>query len=591
MNNNPYRKLRIPWQSKKSSLDFHCCYIWICCLIFLVISVMNAYAYIPFRILPCITKEIDHLSYIEGECVLQFVSGVPMQEKQRFYLQYGLAPIYHSPYGGFERLMLPVNHPVMSMLPLLRAEPIVLYAEPNYLAKVHFIPNDPLFRYQWNMIQIKADLAWNTANGTGVTIAVLDSGAAYEYFDIFAQAPDLAGTLFVPGWDFVNADANPDDDFGHGTHITGTIAQTTNNALGCAGVAHGSTIMPVKVLDNTGAGTLTNVVDGIYYATNNGAKILNMSFGFGNNPSITLQSAVQFADAAGAVMVCSAGNDSSNLPNYPASYAPCISVSGTIYDQTLASYSNYGLDIDLCAPGGDLTLDQNLDGYPDGILQQSHDGVNFTVFDYFSGKGTSWSAAHVSAVAAMVASVGGLTMTPLQIRNILESTALDIGAPGWDEYFGWGLVDASAALVAVQQTATVLSAAPLVPFAPLPLIPTSFPSATVAGYSIPTQPVWQNQSSLLTPARDMSFVMGNSPQLLRQWQSPVIFRQTYPTWLQSSPLSSFSLSPYPLSIPAFNTPLPFYAPFSQTTNPYPLDQIYFPFAPYPFPPSHLFLIF
>lgn len=505
--------------------------------VFIILLTTSAFGRIPFRILPCIVKQMDRFPYLERECIVYFAPGTTAEEKTRVYLRYGLNAVYHSPFGGFDRVIIPPNFQVMQTIRLLKGDPSVLHAEPNYLARSHIIPNDPLFQYQWNMLQIQADQAWNLTNGTGIVIAVLDSGIAFENFGVFAQAPDLAGTIFIPGWDFVNNDANPDDDYGHGTHITGTIAQTTNNALGCAGVAFGASIMPVKVLDNTGYGSLTNVVDGIYFAANNGAKILNMSFGFGNNPSLTLQNAIEYANTAECLLVCSAGNQGTNLPSYPAAYTPCISVSGTTYNQTLASYSNYGIDIDLCAPGGDLTLDQNLDGYPDGILQQSHDGVDFTVFDYFSGEGTSWSAAHVTGVAAMVTSIGGITMTPLEIRGILESTAIDLGTPGLDEYFGWGLVNAAASIIAVQQGATVLSASPLVPLSPINSITLPLPIASLAGYSIPFSPIreGQNLSPLWETAQRMSFIPYYTPELRMQRLWPMSIYQTPIGWRISNP--------------------------------------------------------
>jgi serine protease len=525
---------------------------WIILSMFFILLNTCAFGRIPFRILPCIVKQMDRFPYLERECIVHFAPGIPAGEKTRVYLRYGLNEIYHSPYGGFDRVIIPPNFQVVEMIRLLKGDPAVLHAEPNCLAKSHLIPNDPLFQYQWNMLQIQADQAWNLTNGAGIIIAVLDSGIAFENFGIFAQAPDLAGTIFIPGWDFVNNDANPDDDYGHGTHITGTIAQTTNNSLGCAGVAFGASIMPVKVLDNTGYGSLTNVVDGIYFAANNGAKILNMSFGFGNNPSLTLQNAIEYANIAECLLVCSAGNQGTNLPSYPASYLPCISVSATIYDKTLASYSNYGIDIDLCAPGGDLSLDQNLDGYPDGILQQSHDGVDFTVFDYFSGKGTSWSAALVTGVAAMVTSIGGITMTPLEIRSVLESSALDLGIPGWDESFGWGLVNAAASLIAAQQGATVLSTSPLVPLSPINQVTFPLPVAILAGYSIPFSPIreGQNLSPLLEPAHRMSFTPYYTPELQMQRLWPKSIYQAPIEWRLSNPY-------YPGIFPYF----PIYSPF------------------------------
>ncbi|MEW6378003.1 MAG: S8 family serine peptidase [bacterium] len=395
------------------------------------------------------------------EVLIKFRPGVINNQILAVLIRYQLTEISFSPYSGIRRCLLPAQIPINQAVSSLRAEPSILYAEPNWLGYAHLIPNDPFLPYQWHLPMMNINAAWDISIGGGVVVAELDTGVSFENFDIYGLAPDLAGTSFVPGYDFVNDDPNPDDDEGHGTHIAGTIAQTTGNGLGCAGGAFGATIMPVKVMDSTGSGTLTDIVDGIYYAANNGAKIINMSLGFGDNPTLALEDAVNYAYDSGCLLICSAGNAGTNTPNYPASYPACISVSGVRYDLTLGSYSNYGLDIDLCAPGGDLTLDQNLDGYPDGILQQSHDGTNFTNFGFYMGRGTSWAAANVTAVAALVISASGGILAPADVRSILETTARDLGTAGWDEYFGWGLVDAYAAVnaaVAAAASAQVLGA-------------------------------------------------------------------------------------------------------------------------------------
>lgn len=389
------------------------------------------------------------------EILLKFRPGVINNQILAVLVRYQLTEISFSPYSGIRRCLLPAQIPINQAIASLRAEPAILYAEPNWLGYAHLIPNDPFWPYQWHLPMMNINAAWDISNGGGVVVAELDTGVSFENFDIYGLAPDLAGTSFVPGYDFVNDDPNPDDDEGHGTHIAGTIAQTTGNGLGCAGAAFGATIMPVKVMDSTGSGTLTDIVDGIYYAANNGAKIINMSLGFGDNPTLVLEDAVNYAYNSGCLIICSAGNAGTNTPNYPASYPVCISVSGVRYDLTLGSYSNYGLDIDLCAPGGDLIVDQNLDGYPDGILQQTHDGTNFTNFGYYMGRGTSWAAANATAVAALVISASGGGLGPADVRSILETTARDLGTAGWDQYFGWGMVDAYAAV-----NAAVAAAAP-----------------------------------------------------------------------------------------------------------------------------------
>ncbi|MGA1845337.1 MAG: S8 family peptidase [bacterium] len=395
--------------------------------------------------------------FVPNQIILHFEPGTSTVQILSLYAIYGLREVASSPLSGARLVLTSPTPDLQALIVRLNLEPIVRLAEPNLIGQVSFIPNDPYYRYQWHLKAINAESAWNLSTGLGVVVAVLDTGVAFENYDIYAQAPDLSGTRFVAGWDFVNGDANPDDDEGHGTHITGTIAETTNNLYGCAGVAFNATIMPVKVMDNGGNGTLTDIVDGIYFAVNNGADVINMSFGFGNNPTVSLETAVNYAYNNGVTMVCSAGNNSTNLPNYPASYPVCISVSGVRYDLTIGDYSNYGAEIDVCAPGGDLNVDQNLDGYPDGILQQSHDGTSFTTFQLLLGKGTSWAAAHVSGTIALMQSASGGILTPAQVDQILKQTALDLGDPGWDQYYGYGFVNANAAVLASTQ-ATIATA-------------------------------------------------------------------------------------------------------------------------------------
>ena len=355
---------------------------------------------------------------------------------------------------------LPLTVQVEAAAEFLQLLPLVRYAEPNFYLQGEFLPNDPIYIYQWHMGMINMETAWDIHNGAGAVVAVLDTGVAYRNALPYAQAPDLAGTAFVPGWDFVNDDAYPDDDHGHGTHITGTIAQTTNNLLGCAGIAYGCSIMPVKVLDENSNGLLEDVIAGIYFAVDNGAQIINTSFGT-VTPSLTLEETVDYATLNKVTIICSAGNGASDAPHYPSSYPDCISVSAIKYDQTLAFYSNYGTDIDICAPGGSLAYDQNLDGKPDGIVQQTHNVVDLQAFDYYIFQGTSCAAAHVTGVAAMIVGASGGALGPDLIISTLASTAKDLGTVGWDQYFGAGLVDAAAALASLPAIATVASASSL----------------------------------------------------------------------------------------------------------------------------------
>jgi len=263
----------------------------------------------------------------------------------------------------------------------------------------------------------------------------------------YEQAPDLAGTSFVAGYDFINNDAHANDDNSHGTHVTGTVAQTTNNNLGVAGVAFKTTIMPVKVLSAAGSGTYQQVADGIYYAVNNGADIINLSLG-GSSPSAILEDAVAYAYNNGVTVIAASGNSNAGSCDYPAAYdAYVIAVGATQYDETKAPYSNYGPSLDVVAPGGNVEVDQNNDGYGDGVLQNTF-GDTPVDWAYWFYQGTSMSTPHVSGVAALLLARNP-TLTPDRIRNALESTAEDLGNPGRDDTNGWGLIDAQAALQSI----------------------------------------------------------------------------------------------------------------------------------------------
>jgi serine protease len=334
-----------------------------------------------------------------------------------------------------------------------RRNPLVEYAEPNFIAEISFTPNDTWYSLQWNMENatyggVHAESAWDISAGAGSTVAVLDTGVAYENYNAFCQAPDMAGTCFVPGWDFINNDSHANDDHSHGTHVAGTVAGNTNNALGVAGLAFDSCVMPVKVLNASGSGSYAAISNGIIYATDNGAHVISMSLG-GSAASATLANALQYAYDNGVTIVAAAGNGGSNTTSYPAAYDDwVIAVGATRFDESLVGYSNYGPGTDLVAPGGDCSVDQNGDGYCDGILQNTFNPNTKAVctFSYWFFQGTSMATPHVSALAAMVIANGNAT-TPDDVRCVLEATAEDLGAAGRDDIFGWGLIDAEQALL------------------------------------------------------------------------------------------------------------------------------------------------
>jgi serine protease len=324
------------------------------------------------------------------------------------------------------------------------------YAEPNYYAKALFIPNDELYDLQWNLGSqasggIRMEEAWELSDGSGVTVAVIDTGIAYENYQQYVQAPDLANTRFSEwGYDFVNRDTHPNDDNGHGTHVAGIIAQSTNNGIGVAGIAFGATLMPIKVLDSDGLGSYADIASGIRWAADKGAQVINLSLG-GSQPSSVLKDALAYAYGKGVTIVAAAGNDGSKKLCYPAAYDDyVIAVGATCSDKTAADYSNHGKGLDLMAPGG---FDETGAIVGDGILQQTFNPLTRDVsdFGYWPYIGTSMSSAHVARVAALVIARGSAT-TPSQVRQALQETALDLGEYGWDKTYGWGLVDAYSAL-------------------------------------------------------------------------------------------------------------------------------------------------
>jgi len=328
----------------------------------------------------------------------------------------------------------------------------VIYAEPNYIAYALMVPNDPNYKYQWHLDNsqyggIQMEEAWDiSAGNSSVIVAIVDTGIAYENYGRFCQAPDLAQTCFVSGYDFVNNDYHPNDDNRHGTHVAGTIAQSTNNSLGVAGVAFNTCLMPVKVLNSSGSGTYTQVANGIRWAADNGAKVINLSLG-GSSFSQTLEDAVAYAHNKGVTVIAACGNSNVSSCDYPAAYNDyVIAVGATRYDETKAPYSSYGSSLDLVAPGGDTRVDQNSDGYADGVLQQTFkDSRNVCSFSYYFFQGTSMATPHVSGVAALVLANGNAT-TPDEVRTALQETAEDLGPAGWDATYGWGLVNAYSVL-------------------------------------------------------------------------------------------------------------------------------------------------
>ena len=391
---------------------------------------------------------------VPAELIVKFRPGVSKAVRAATVATEGAVVLRHLLVPDYALVRVPEGQEE-EFLARLEANPRVEGAERNVIRQATFVPNDPGYPYQWHMPQIQMELAWDVANGSGVIVAVIDSGVAYENYAGFVQAPDLAGTSFTAGYDFVNSDTHPNDDDGHGTHVTGTIAQTTNNSLGVAGVAYGATIMPIKVCDNMGC-PLADEVDGIMWATDHGADVMNLSLG-GAYASVE-ETAINYALSNGVVVVAAAGNANASGLDCPACLPGVIAVGATDYNRNRAPYSNYGCGVgghclDVVAPGGDTSVDLNGDTYVDGVLQQTFEFVckwppvppDFTSFVYCFFQGTSMASPHVAGAAALLLDVNP-SLTVQQVGDCLRDTALDRGAAGYDTVYGHGLIQVRDAL-------------------------------------------------------------------------------------------------------------------------------------------------
>jgi serine protease len=343
-------------------------------------------------------------------------------------------------------LGFPDESTALAALSAYRASSAVEYAEREAYGYVTAVPNDALYSLQWHYPVVNLPAAWDISTGSPVVVAVIDTG--------IRSHPDLNGVA-VAGRDTLQDDSDPTDpgcstdpeDISHGMHVTGTIVALTNNATGVAGTnwggVAGTRIMPVRALGEIsgvcGVGFASDIAEGIIHATDQGAKVINMSLSFNTVPAV-VQDAVDYAAARGVTIVAAAGNDAGTV-DYPASDPDVIAVSATACNNTLADYSNSGPEIDVAAPGGDLE-DCNMDGDPDLIWSTSWSPS--TGNGYFAIAGTSMAAPHVTGLAALLVSRG--FTTPAAIKSRLQSTAVDLPPPGNDTSFGAGLIDAGAAV-------------------------------------------------------------------------------------------------------------------------------------------------
>ncbi len=326
----------------------------------------------------------------------------------------------------------------------------VRYAQPDYVVRTSFIPDDPAYGLQWGLeqasdVDIDASAAWDVTTGASTIVAVIDTGVQLDHPDLAANVwtnpGEIAGNGIdddddgyvddVHGWDFVDDDNDPTDENGHGTHVSGTIAAVGDNAIGGIGVAFGSRVLPLRMLDAQGTGFLSDGVQALAYAKAHGARVANLSWTYGGPISQPLWDGIESAGAAGLLVTAAAGNDALDAdrqPEYPAAFdlPTIVSVAALAKNGTLASFSNRGLSsVDVAAPGVHILSTWNNGGYA-----------------YLDG--TSMASPHVAGVAALLASEHP-GWTALQIRDRLLGTTHPLAALAGLVGTG-GLVDAATAV-------------------------------------------------------------------------------------------------------------------------------------------------
>ncbi len=357
--------------------------------------------------------------YVPGRLIVKFRSHKEMLTAVQTWMEADSAVIGEIPQldtvvvrtdeANFERV-----------LRRFQARADVEYVEPDYIGYPTWAPNDPSYTggQQWALGKIQMPLAWDLARGQGAVIAVLDTGVDVNH-------PELQGRL-LPGFSFTDDTTNVADNCGHGTHVTGIVAANTDNGIGIAGVAPEAQILPVKVMERYQVGvscygSYSDFAAGLIYATDHGARVVNMSFG-GMTNSTTLASAIAYAANRGVLLVGAAGNNNSSTLFYPAAYTQVIAVAGTDGADARYANSNYGDWVDIAAPAvGVYSLYSN------------------SSYTYMSG--TSMAAPHVAAVAGLLLSQNP-AYTAADLRALLQNNADDLGAPGFDPYFGWGRLNA-----------------------------------------------------------------------------------------------------------------------------------------------------
>jgi serine protease len=402
--------------------------------------------------------------FVPGRVLVKLADGTPESTLHALVTRVGGRAVSRRPFADFVIMTLDRDRDVVTAAQEIAAQPGVVYAEPEWRRYPAYTPNDPLYYLQWNFQKLDMERTWDINRGgqSSIVVAVIDTGVAYTAKGPAQPAPDLQGTSFVSPRDFIWDDDLPVDLDGHGTHVTGTVAQRTGNELGVAGMAFNVAIMPVKVLSGPwdqilgapNVGTSATLAEALRYAADNGAKVINLSLG-GEGESDAERDAIDYAISKGAVVLAAAGNDGEigSPESFPAAFATeirgLIAVAALDFNLQRAAYSNSNPYVEISAPGGDTLADLNGDGFADGVLQQTLDPFSveqgiFDQFDYFFFDGTSTATPHVAGLAALLITQG--VTDPKAVETVIERFATDIGPSGRDNDTGFGVINPRATL-------------------------------------------------------------------------------------------------------------------------------------------------
>ena len=407
---------------------------------------------------------VPRQKFVPGRLLVKLADGISEAALTTLAARVGGRSVSRRPFADFVVITIDSDRDVAAAALEVAAQPGVVYAEPEWRRYPTYTPNDPLYHLQWNFQKLDMERTWDINRGaqSSLVVAVLDSGVAYTTEGPTRPAPDLEGTTFVSPHDFIWDDSTPVDLDGHGTHVTGTIAQRTGNDLGVAGMAFNVAIMPVKVLSGLwdeilgapNVGTSATLAEALRYAADNGAKVINLSLG-GEGESDAERDAINYAISKGAVVLAAAGNEGEigSPDSFPAAFAPdiqgLIAVAALDFNLQRAVYSNSNPYVEISAPGGDTLADLNDDGFGDGVLQQTLDPSSvdegiFDEFGYFFFEGTSMATPHVAGLAALLMTQG--VTDPKAVEAVIERFATDIGPTGRDNDTGFGVINPRATI-------------------------------------------------------------------------------------------------------------------------------------------------